>query len=407
MNYTLVHKNVDVAELSISEYSGGIEKIDKVINQEHLPIGVTIPAGSNKGMADRKLLEDWWVSRSIPASRDGIQQILFELDLKTSTALALKSYGLSLSDHYWVRPKNSNLSWSDINFFENDFSKDVGEILFGQEVENSQNISLMSPDNTSDGWLKKKWIIEDGKRVLAKGGSSPFKQEPFNEVVATALMERLGINHIPYRLSRNHKDNEIYSLCETFVTSSTELIPAWRVISAFRRDNKHSAYNHLLHCCNELGIPNIRQELDKMLTLDYIIYNTDRHYNNFGFLRDPDTLKWIGFAPVFDSGTSLWHNEIVIGRKQESKPFKKNHDDQMKLVDSLSWFDIGRLKDFEEECVSILKLSEHLDEGRIEKIADVIMSRAKQVERIRQNKVEAQKDMPQPKAEQRPKPKTR
>ena len=39
------------------------------------------------------------------------------------------SNGLSLSDQYWMKPAESNLEWKDINFFENSFSDDVGNIL--------------------------------------------------------------------------------------------------------------------------------------------------------------------------------------------------------------------------------------------------------------------------------------
>lgn len=45
----------------------------------------------------------------------------------------------------------SELKWKNINFFENDFSDDVGNILFGQPA--GQDIDLMSPCNTSDGRL--------------------------------------------------------------------------------------------------------------------------------------------------------------------------------------------------------------------------------------------------------------
>ena len=42
---------------------------------------------------------------------------------------------------------------------------------------------------------------------------------------------------------------------------------------------------------------------------DYILTNTDRHYNNFGVLRDTHTLKFIGLAPIFDTGNSMfWRN---------------------------------------------------------------------------------------------------
>ncbi len=41
-----------------------------------------------------------------------------------------------------------------------------------------------------------------------------------------------------------------------------------------------------------------------MIVLDYIIANEDRHLNNFGLLRNAETLEWYGFAPIYDSGSS-------------------------------------------------------------------------------------------------------
>ena len=40
------------------------------------------------------------------------------------------------------------------------------------------------------------------------------------------------------------------------------------------------------------------ERFNKMLKVDYIIANEDRHYNNFGFIRNADTLEWLGLAPV-------------------------------------------------------------------------------------------------------------
>jgi len=41
---------------------------------------------------------------------------------------------------------------------------------------------------------------------------------------------------------------------------------------------------------------------------DRIINNIDRHYGNFGFIRNADTLEFQGFEPIFDNGNSLWYN---------------------------------------------------------------------------------------------------
>ncbi len=34
-----------------------------------------------------------------------------------------------------------------------------------------------------------------------------------------------------------------------------------------------------------------------MIVLDYLIANEDRHLNNFGVIRNAETLEWLGFAP--------------------------------------------------------------------------------------------------------------
>lgn len=63
-------------------------------------------------------------------------------------------FALSLSDQYWLNPAEQPLEWRKVNFYHNDFSEDVGNILFGQ-IPERDSIDLVSPCNTSDGWLKK------------------------------------------------------------------------------------------------------------------------------------------------------------------------------------------------------------------------------------------------------------
>jgi hypothetical protein len=380
MECTLMHKNVPVIGLEIDSELGNINKVGDVFNERHLPVGIE----KTGGKPNRKSLDDWWKGRSIPASRDGIKEALQILGEYSTSVLATKCYGLSLSDQYWFSPKGLGLKWEDVNFFRNDFSKDVGEILFGRIPANGKDINLSSPDNTSDGWLKKKWIIAEEKRYLMKAGSMPFHQEPFNEVIASAIMRRLDISHIKYTLL--HDGGNPYSLCENFITPDTELVPAWRVIGSIKKDNRDSELIHLLRCCEDFGIPNVREAIDKMLTLDYIIANEDRHYNNFGFIRDANTLEWKGFAPIFDSGTSLWYANVIIGRATESKPFRKTHDEQIKLVSDLSWFDYDALKGIKEECAGILaqSRSEAMTAERREKIALTVAERCERIEHMRE-----------------------
>lgn len=89
------------------------------------------------------------IGRSIPISRVGLKHLLEQSRISAPQKLLEKCLGLSLSDAYWIKPAESVLRWSDVNFYENPFSEYVGNILFGGGI--AGEISLMSPNNTSDG----------------------------------------------------------------------------------------------------------------------------------------------------------------------------------------------------------------------------------------------------------------
>lgn len=352
MKYTLMHKNVAVADIEIDETLGGVTKIRNITAKEHLPVG-TIRIQRDDEVVDRYAFNQWWTGRSIPASRMGVSDALETLGIYNTKLLLTKCLGLSLSDHYWIKPYNKNILWEDVNFFDNDFSDDIGDVLFGMNGKNA-DFDFVSPDNTSDGNLQKRWKIIDGKRCLLKSGSTPFIQQPFNEVIATLIMNKLGIEHVPYTII--WIDNKPYSVCEDFVTKDTELISAWRVLQLRQKENHESSYLHYVNICKELGI-DIAPALDRMIVLDYIIANEDRHFNNFGLLRDANTLEWIGAAPIFDSGTSLWYDTSARGISTYDipcKPFKKKHSEQLRMVSSFDWLDISKLNGIEDEILNIL-----------------------------------------------------
>lgn len=383
--YILKHKNVPVAELELDTESGAIAAIKEVYRPEHIPVGIPV----KKGQVSRKELNDWWNGRAIPASRLGLREALAEFKMSNTQLLLEKCLGLSLSDQYWICPIDTGLKWEQINFFENDFSEDVGNILFGKGGR-ADGISLMSPDNTSDGWLKKKWTIINGRRCLVKGGSGATQQEPYNEVIASSIMERLHIPHVPYRLLM--EEQYPYSVCEDFITPDTELISAWHIMQTKKKPNHITVYRHYVDCCKELGISGVEDALDQMLVLDYLIANEDRHLNNFGVIRHAETLEYLGAAPIFDSGTSLWFDKPVplINPNVDapSKPFKTSHEEQIKLVSDFSWVDFPALSGIDEEFRELVKGSVFIDSARCERICKGLIRRVERLKDIaaKQNK---------------------
>ena len=372
MKCTLMHRRIEVAKLELDDETGIIRKIESVMSAEHVPVGVPV----KKGIADRSELNKWWTDRSIPASRSGVREALETLELTDTKILLIRCFGLSLSDQYWIRPEGTGLTWEKINFFDNPFSDDMGDVLFGKPNK-AEDFDFSSPDNTSDGYLKKRWKIIKGKRCLIKGGSNLERQQPFNEVIASKIMDRLGIYHAPYSII--WEDDEPYSVCEDFVTRDTELISAWRIMQTQKKDNSTSVYQHFVNCCKSLGAPDVVPALDRMLVLDYIIANEDRHLNNFGLLRNAETLEWLGFAPIYDSGSSLGYNSLLSQIHTEKnitcKPFKRRHDEQVKLVTSFDWIDFSKLSDAGDmvrEVLSDPRAKELISENRKEAIAEMV-----------------------------------
>lgn len=380
MRYKLMHKSTPVAELELDDATSAIVKIGEVTAEAHIPVGIPV----RHGVIDRAALNEWWKSRAIPASRQGIREALDELNVSTTQRLLDKCFGLSLSDQYWICPAESALTWAEVNFFENPFSDDVGNILFGKGSSDDK-ISLMSPDNTSDGWLRKKWSIIDGKRCLIKGGSAPAYQEPYNEVIASAVMRRLGIPHVPYELLV--QDGAPYSVCEDFISPATELVGAWYVMQTRKKENHVCVYEHYLNCCDALGIPGVRDAIDRMIVVDYLIVNEDRHQNNFGVIRNAETLEWQGAAPIYDSGTSLWFNQFTnmirpAAPGQTCKPFKTGHSEQIKLVHSFDWLDFAVLDGIGEEIREIVKDSPFIDEARRDALCAAVGQRVQMLTEV-------------------------
>ena len=399
MNYVLFHKELPVLNFELDE-DLYLTHINEIYNEKHAPVSIFNNAFDEPVNA----LRSWWKNRAIPASRQYLKETLDFLGIKTSTELLSKCHGLSLSDHYWVRnfdDKEYKLEWKNINFFENCFSEDIGRILTGNSgIEDIGSISFLSPDGSTDGWLPKKWILENNQRILLKGGSETYQQEPFNEVLASKLCSALKINHTEYTLTKHENTQGLffYSACQDFIDINSELIPAYSVFRTIKGDNNTDSVNLLFKACQNLGmnnIDNIKQDFSKIATLDFIIANTDRHLNNFGFIRNPDTLEWIGLAPVYDSGTSLFCKQSPVDLRNpakhdseyiETKPFAKTLLKQfLKIIKACGEpkLNLSSLSDIGKDFSELLNLNPQ-NEGRSEILGNIIDSRIEETINILQ-----------------------
>ena len=290
--YDLMHKDDVVASLQLDDLSGAILKVTPGTNPELLPLGGSQGADS---------LRKWWLRRAVPISQGNIAALLQREGIPSTQRLLVRNLGLSLSDHYWIKPSGSELTWKDVSPFSNAFSS----------LSEAASAQFYSPDAALQGDLIKKWLIVDDARCLLKGNRGANSQQSLNEVLASMLHEKQGFsNHVRYRpVKFTGSASEQYGcICEDFASEMLEFIPAIDVVDSEKKDNAVSTYEHFIHVCTAHGLSEleVRSFLEYQILTDFVLTNTDRHLNNFGVLRDSRTLRFVQMVPIFDSGNSMF-----------------------------------------------------------------------------------------------------
>lgn len=382
MKYTLMNKNDEVCIVSGTN-SGHLTEVSKIINSELIPIGTR-----KNGEMDLDLFQKWWKNTAIPAERDSIRLGLECLGITDSDTLKMLGLGLSLNNHYWLKPEGSEYDWNKINYYENSFSAAVGEALFNHKAVR-ENKNIFSPDSSLNGVLKKKWIIDnDGNRLLVKGGTSAQSTEPFNEKLASDIANLYGISYTLYKVGL--ADKKFVSFCPCFTDINWEFVPAMDLITEYPAAYGEKPYQHYLGILESLHVPDARKELDAMLCLDYLIANVDRHYNNFGVLynRKEQVFRTV---PLFDSGTSMYKDiaeqfidpdeDINMRPFSEYGPFVKASA-QMANVKLFPDADVDKLQDIFEQYGTMLIEQKIVPESRAEKLKEALIVREQNLLRL-------------------------
>lgn len=342
----------------LAEYDSAIgvfTEVYNVFNIDYAPYILKTSYDSNEvnNLLFRTCLNEWFKGRGIPSWRDKLDLLLHKLNINAPCELLDKAFGLSLSDQYWLVHQGSNINYDNINFFDNDF--DYALFMEASLSKNSNVIQsvdvLKTPNNTTDGMLKKAWIIENKTRYLLKSGYKNETLQPFNEVLASEICKRLGFNGTKYTIDI-YKD-VIVSKCPCFINKDTELVTCHQIMNGIKKHNDIEDYEEYIKKLEENGILDARIKIENMYILDYLIMNEDRHLNNFGIIRDVNTLKWIDVALIFDSGQSLnmkYYDDEEIHISNEGRLFYeiKPFDEIIKVVKDINRIDINKLNDLPE-----------------------------------------------------------
>ena len=295
-------------------------------NKKHLlPINMELTA---KGIIK------WLSNRVIPKNRAFVDEILktFGLSVNDTKGIIDICLGLSLNDSYWVTPVEFDGKFADYNLFENPFSEALSLVAY-TGVGSAEKAFSTSPEFTTNGMLRKAWRhIENDGIYLYKGGTEGAANagnEPYSEFYACQVAKAMGLNCVEYDLE-NWK-GILASKCRLFTDIETSFVPISRLI-------KDRTLKNALDYYGELG-KEFYDELCSMLVFDAVIYNEDRHFGNFGVLRDNHTGKIIKPAPIFDNGLSLFNfamaddlENLSEYAKTRTPPYGVSFDEVCKAV---------------------------------------------------------------------------
>ena len=247
----------------------------------------------------------WLETRAIDSHRANSRLLKKALRLveKDDISTVVHVNGATITDNYWICEIGSNLTYNDVKFSDDYFSNLALKGNYDSFNKAANSKRSKTPELTNVGSFEKCWKLRDGKWWMYKKATH---DEMFSELFVYELGKALGMNMAVYERG----DGCIKSLDFT-EAASFNFEPA----STFMGDNED--YFDVVKALEQI-CPKAIPDYIRMIFMDTICANPDRHTNNFGLLRDTKTGELIGFAPNYDN------NMALISRGYPSKPGAKD-----------------------------------------------------------------------------------
>lgn len=239
-------------------------------------------------------LKPWLEMRAMDHHRPNgrILKRLLRLGDTSDWNTALHVHGAAITDQYWVKTDGEqDLRWEDVRFTRDDFA-DValhGAFASFSKPYTPEQLRAPTPELTNIGRFEKCWRLIDGKWVI-------LKQETIREIYSEVFTARLG-KHLGFRMADYHLVDGCVA-AEDFTEGCCNFEP----MAYITGDNEDYADNY--EALRQLK-PGLEREYLEILFLDALVFNTDRHTQNFGILRDRKTGEILSMAPNFDNNMAL------------------------------------------------------------------------------------------------------
>lgn len=283
MSYILLNKDKVIAtfELEISDLQ--ISSTLSCSEPELMPMGFTT-------------IEAWIENRKAHKHNAHLKELMEMCGCATTEGFIRVTHAASINDTFWIKQEDEAIEWKDVSFYTNEFDENVSKMAFEGLGLYGEKFSSTSPEFSTEGSFKKCWRREDNVIYLYKrgtDGASNAGLEPYCEMLASEVAEKICTDSVKYDLTRLHK--QLASRCRLFTDEKYGYVPYRRISSKSQPQDILSFYQKY----------NSEQQAREMIVLDALTFNVDRHLGNHGVIIDNDTNEIVKMAPVFDFNLAM------------------------------------------------------------------------------------------------------
>ena len=294
----LMYKDAPVLFFDLKDYNIA------VLNSNLVPYYLRGLNFNSSAMSDifnnTTVLMQYLSMRVLSLSRENAKKLyaLFQIpqsnDLKTRVDICLKCRGVSIQDSYWIKI-NENEKWSDYNIRQNKLKEIIDISLYGSDP--SVSVSPICPELTTKGVFPKGWIRQDSTLFLLKTDKTSTFVNTRMEVLSSKILSCFNVDYVEYSGRMRHASiGRVYvDKCKNYVTEDISFVEAFEVIEYCKR----AGIDFEQFCLSQYG-----SIFANISVIDYILANTDRHTQNYGFYQD-DTGNLTRVGKLFDFNNAL------------------------------------------------------------------------------------------------------
>ena len=244
-------------------------------------------------------VEAWLENRKASKHNRHLRLLMEQLGCSKTEGFIRLTHAASINDTFWVREEAEEITWDRVSLFANPFSDVVSKLAFEGIGLFGGEFSSMSPELTTDGSYRKCFTREQGRLFIYKRGLQ-FDEvdglEPYCECMASEVADAMHAGAVHYELTAIH--GAVASKCEVFTNEEVGY-------SSFAKTSGGNAQDANAALAFYAGIGS-EDAYSRMLVLDALIFNGDRHPGNHGILFQNDSLEPVSMAPVFDLNLALF-----------------------------------------------------------------------------------------------------